>query len=169
MEVSILQPDNYFAKFWCWPATEPENKRFAWEVHFRSWSTNGEFAEWTSWESTIWCKVEANSARYKSISKYKILNFNWICLQLVLSNNTHGFIYYYQSALDYSLTAVNSDIPGELFPAEMTSEELDALRGRYIRQLTGVLVHHVPVFWKVALSISSGKFAKVYFLDMTLF
>ncbi|KAL0365954.1 UNVERIFIED_CONTAM: Exocyst complex component SEC5A [Sesamum radiatum] len=42
----------------------------------------------------------------------------------------------------------------------MTSEELDALRGRYIRQLTAVLIHHVPVFWKVALSVSSGKFAK---------
>ncbi|KAL3845429.1 hypothetical protein ACJIZ3_002832 [Penstemon smallii] len=64
------------------------------------------------------------------------------------------------SALDYSLTSGNSHLAGDLFPAEMTSEEFDALRGRYIRQLTAVLVHHVPVFWKVALSISSGKFAK---------
>ncbi|KAI3460491.1 hypothetical protein Pfo_017154 [Paulownia fortunei] len=64
------------------------------------------------------------------------------------------------SAVDYSLTAVNSNLAGDLFPAEITSEELDALRGRYIRQLTAVLVHHVPVFWKVALSVSSGKFAK---------
>ncbi|KAL8466919.1 hypothetical protein ACS0TY_035843 [Phlomoides rotata] len=54
------------------------------------------------------------------------------------------------------LDALNS---GDL-PAEMTSEELDSLRGRYIRQLTAVLIHHVPVFWKVALSVSSGKFAK---------
>lgn len=52
---------------------------------------------------------------------------------------------------------------GDILPAEMTSEELDALRARYIRQLTGVLIHHIPAFWKVALSVSSGKFAKVCF------
>ncbi|PWA95295.1 exocyst complex component EXOC2/Sec5 [Artemisia annua] len=40
------------------------------------------------------------------------------------------------------------------------SEELDALRGRYIRRLTAVLIHHIPPFWKVALSVSTGKFAK---------
>ncbi|XP_042063978.1 exocyst complex component SEC5A-like [Salvia splendens] len=57
------------------------------------------------------------------------------------------------SALDHYLA-------GDILPAEMTSEELDALRARYIRQLTGVLIHHIPAFWKVALSVSSGKFAK---------
>ncbi|KAK6131022.1 hypothetical protein DH2020_035233 [Rehmannia glutinosa] len=43
-----------------------------------------------------------------------------------------------QSAgVDYSLSAVNSHLAGDLFPAAETSiEELDALRGRYIRQLT---------------------------------
>ncbi|KAK9069654.1 hypothetical protein SSX86_011558 [Deinandra increscens subsp. villosa] len=46
-------------------------------------------------------------------------------------------------------------------PRDSGSEELDALRGRYIRRLTGVIVHHIPAFWKVALSVSSGKFAKV--------
>ncbi|KAK4387384.1 Exocyst complex component SEC5A [Sesamum angolense] len=68
------------------------------------------------------------------------------------------------SAADYSLADENDHLAGDLFP-EMTSEELDALRGRYIRQLTAVLIHHVPVFWKVALSVSSGKFAKVYYKD----
>lgn len=53
-------------------------------------------------------------------------------------------------------------LAGDLLPAEMTSEELDALRGRYIRQLTAVVIHHTPAFWKVALSVSSGKFAKVH-------
>ncbi|KAJ8762813.1 hypothetical protein K2173_022942 [Erythroxylum novogranatense] len=43
---------------------------------------------------------------------------------------------------------------------ELTGEEVDALRGKYIRRLTSVLVHHIPVFWKVALSVFSGKFAK---------
>ncbi|KAH6789155.1 Exocyst complex component SEC5 [Perilla frutescens var. frutescens] len=57
-------------------------------------------------------------------------------------------------------SAMDHYLAGDLLPAEMTSEELDALRGRYIRQLTAVLIHHIPVFWKVALSVSSGKFAK---------
>ncbi|KAM0064308.1 putative cullin repeat-like-containing domain superfamily, exocyst complex component EXOC2/Sec5 [Helianthus debilis subsp. tardiflorus] len=46
-------------------------------------------------------------------------------------------------------------------PRDSGSEELDSLRGRYIRRLTAVIVHHIPAFWKVALSVSSGKFAKV--------
>lgn len=41
-------------------------------------------------------------------------------------------------------------------------EEVDALRGRYIRQLTLVLIQHVPAFWKLALSVFDGKFAKVF-------
>lgn len=57
-------------------------------------------------------------------------------------------------------SAVDHYLVGDSLPPEMTSEELDALRGRYIRQLTAVLIHHIPVFWKVALSVSSGKFAK---------
>lgn len=39
--------------------------------------------------------------------------------------------------------------------------EINALRGRYIRRLTAVIIHHVPAFWKVAFSVSTGKFAKV--------
>ncbi|KAL6527500.1 hypothetical protein OROGR_016590 [Orobanche gracilis] len=64
------------------------------------------------------------------------------------------------SAGDYSPSDVNSDLAGDLFLGKIYSEELDAFRGRYIGQLTAVLVHHVPLFWKVALSVSSGKFAK---------
>ncbi|KAJ9146134.1 hypothetical protein P3X46_028440 [Hevea brasiliensis] len=43
---------------------------------------------------------------------------------------------------------------------ELTGEEVDTLRGKYIRRLTAVLIHHMPAFWKVALSVFSGKFAK---------
>jgi exocyst complex component 2 len=43
---------------------------------------------------------------------------------------------------------------------EFPSEEIDILKGRYIKRLTAVLVHHIPVFWKTAISIFSGKFAK---------
>lgn len=46
-------------------------------------------------------------------------------------------------------------------PSDSSSEELDALRGRYIRRVTAVIVYHIPAFWKVALSVSSGKFGKV--------
>ncbi|KAK6940026.1 Exocyst complex component EXOC2/Sec5, N-terminal domain [Dillenia turbinata] len=45
-------------------------------------------------------------------------------------------------------------------PADLRGEEVDVLRGRYIRRLTAVLTYHVPAFWKAALSVFSGKFAK---------
>ncbi|KAI9098386.1 hypothetical protein K1719_025011 [Acacia pycnantha] len=45
-------------------------------------------------------------------------------------------------------------------PVDLTGEEVDAFRGRYIRRLTAVIIHHIPVFWKFALSVFSGKFAK---------
>lgn len=60
----------------------------------------------------------------------------------------------------------NSPNPGNinmLVDAEsldMAGEEVDALRGKYIHRLTSVIVYHVPAFWKVALSVFSGKFAK---------
>ncbi|KAL1343549.1 hypothetical protein HN51_029906 [Arachis hypogaea] len=43
---------------------------------------------------------------------------------------------------------------------DLTGEEVDALRGKYIRRLTAVIIRHIPAFWKVALSVFSGKFAK---------
>ncbi|KAL8171929.1 LOW QUALITY PROTEIN: hypothetical protein V2J09_023733 [Rumex salicifolius] len=39
--------------------------------------------------------------------------------------------------------------------------EVDSLRGKYICRLTAILIQHFPSFWKVALSVFSGKFAKV--------
>ncbi|CAN1255615.1 Exocyst complex component SEC5A [Linum perenne] len=42
----------------------------------------------------------------------------------------------------------------------LAGEEVDALRGKHIRRLTAVIVHHIPAFWKLALSVFSGKFAK---------
>ena len=47
---------------------------------------------------------------------------------------------------------------------DLTNEEYDALRGRYIHRLTAVATHHLPAFWKLSLSIFSGKFAKVFYL-----
>ncbi|CAL5348573.1 unnamed protein product [Camellia sinensis] len=64
------------------------------------------------------------------------------------------------SDVDYSLTSGNTLLLGDSQPIGFTGAEVDALRGRYIRWLTAVLIHHIPAFWKVALSVSSGKFAK---------
>ncbi|XVE55161.1 hypothetical protein DITRI_Ditri03aG0137700 [Diplodiscus trichospermus] len=55
----------------------------------------------------------------------------------------------------------NVQLPVDVQQVDLTGEEVDILRGKYIRRLTAVLVHHVPAFWKVALSVFSGKFAKV--------
>ncbi|KAL5714951.1 Exocyst complex component S5A [Ranunculus cassubicifolius] len=63
------------------------------------------------------------------------------------------------SDFDYSLTG-DSNFLGDTQPGDLNGEEVDALRGRYIRRLTSVLIHHIPAFWKVALSVFSGKFAK---------
>lgn len=68
----------------------------------------------------------------------------------------------------------NSPNPGNinmLVDAEsldMAGEEVDALRGKYIHRLTSVIVYHVPAFWKVALSVFSGKFAKVFLSNLQL-
>ncbi|XP_021283589.1 exocyst complex component SEC5A-like [Herrania umbratica] len=62
------------------------------------------------------------------------------------------------SDVNYSLG--NIQLPIDLQSVDLTGGEVDVLRGRYIRRLTAVLVHHIPAFWKVALSVFSGKFAK---------
>nr|XP_027188983.1 exocyst complex component SEC5B-like isoform X3 [Cicer arietinum] len=71
-----------------------------------------------------------------------------------------------QEELSESSDVNNSPILGNTYPAvqshqvDLTGEEVDGLRGRYIRRLTAVIIHHIPAFWKVALSVFSGKFAK---------
>ncbi|KAI4346388.1 hypothetical protein L6164_007286 [Bauhinia variegata] len=45
-------------------------------------------------------------------------------------------------------------------PVDLTGGQVDSLRGKYIQRLTAVIIHHIPAFWKVALSVFSGKFAK---------
>ncbi|CAD5317408.1 unnamed protein product [Arabidopsis thaliana] len=68
-----------------------------------------------------------------------------------------------QNGVSYSDTASsneNNAVQVDLQSVEFPSEEIDILKGRYIKRLTAVLVHHIPVFWKTAISIFSGKFAK---------
>lgn len=63
--------------------------------------------------------------------------------------------------MDHS-SSVDGHLPVSVEPVEVHSEEVDALRARYIKRMTAVLIHHIPVFWKTALSVFSGKFAKVF-------
>ncbi|KAL2629232.1 hypothetical protein R1flu_013918 [Riccia fluitans] len=66
------------------------------------------------------------------------------------------------SDVDFNLLLGDNDKEvGESQLNESTGEESDALLGRLIRRLTAVIVQHVPYFWRLALSIFSGKFAKV--------
>lgn len=69
-------------------------------------------------------------------------------------------IYYYQEDGDSTLQHANNLLVDSQ-QSDLSCVELDALRGRYIRRLTAVIIHHIPALWKVALSVSSGKFAKV--------
>ncbi|CAH8391164.1 unnamed protein product [Eruca vesicaria subsp. sativa] len=54
----------------------------------------------------------------------------------------------------------NNEVQVDPQSLEFPSEEIDALKGRYIKRLTAVLVHHIPLFWKTAISVFSGKFVK---------
>ncbi|XP_023523997.1 exocyst complex component SEC5A-like [Cucurbita pepo subsp. pepo] len=65
-----------------------------------------------------------------------------------------------QSSDVHHSSALDGHLPLGVKPVEVNSEEVDALRARYIRRLTAVLIHHIPTFWKTALSVFSGKFAK---------
>nr|GMD33155.1 exocyst complex component SEC5A-like [Ipomoea batatas] len=62
--------------------------------------------------------------------------------------------------VDYSVSIGNTHLLGEMQMYGLKAEDVDALRGKYIYRLTAVIIHHVPVFWKVTVSVFSGKFAK---------
>ncbi|XP_042416206.1 exocyst complex component SEC5B-like [Zingiber officinale] len=55
---------------------------------------------------------------------------------------------------------VSLDDSSEL-ESHLLGEEMDTLRGRYIHMLNSVLIHHIPSFWRLSISVFSGKFAKV--------
>ena len=63
--------------------------------------------------------------------------------------------------VDYSLLLGDNDIRAESHLKEATGEEANALRGRLIRRLISITVHHVPTFWRSTLLIFNGKFAKI--------
>ncbi|KAK1361317.1 Exocyst complex component SEC5 [Heracleum sosnowskyi] len=81
-----------------------------------------------------------NEIREKALSDAK-----WKQLQQDLNDASDG---------DYGITVEDIE------PLMLSSEEVDAHRGKYIRRLTAVLIHHVPTLWKTTLSVFSGKFAK---------
>ncbi|KAK1300452.1 Exocyst complex component 2 [Acorus calamus] len=61
---------------------------------------------------------------------------------------------------DYSLLLGSSHSPVDSHPPDVMGEKVDTLRGRYIRRLTAVLIHHLPAFWRLAVSVFSGKLVK---------
>ncbi|KAL6885891.1 hypothetical protein ACP4OV_010152 [Aristida adscensionis] len=52
------------------------------------------------------------------------------------------------------------DSQADQLSTNFMADEADSLRATYIRKLTAVLIQHVPAFWRLALSVFSGKFAK---------
>lgn len=58
-------------------------------------------------------------------------------------------------------SSIGDSVQMEPQPANFMGEEADFLRGSYIRRLTAVVIQHIPAFWRLALSVFSGKFAKV--------
>ncbi|XP_024529432.1 exocyst complex component SEC5A isoform X1 [Selaginella moellendorffii] len=64
--------------------------------------------------------------------------------------------------VDISLFIVDQeDDATEAEIRDFINDESDALFGRLIRRLSAVIIQYVPDFWRLALSIFKGKFAKV--------
>ena len=83
------------------------------------------------------------------------------CIMLQVTASTIQRLYL-QSDVDFNLLLGSNDKEhdrGSL--KESTGNESDALLGRLIRRLTAVIVTHLPSFWRLAISIFNGKFAKV--------
>ncbi|XP_040379241.1 exocyst complex component SEC5A-like [Oryza brachyantha] len=57
-------------------------------------------------------------------------------------------------------SATGDSFQDDQLSANIMADEADNLRAAYIRRLTAVLIQHVPAFWRLALSVFSGKFAK---------
>ncbi|XP_066350450.1 exocyst complex component SEC5B-like [Miscanthus floridulus] len=57
-------------------------------------------------------------------------------------------------------SAIGDSPRADQLSTNFMAEEADSLRATYIRRLTSVLIQHVPAFWRLALSVFSGKFAK---------
>lgn len=62
-------------------------------------------------------------------------------------------------SLDVDLSTVEA-VQLDPHTTSLMGEEADMLRANYIRRLTAVLLQHIPAFWRLALSVFSGKFAK---------
>jgi exocyst complex component 2 len=59
-------------------------------------------------------------------------------------------------------SGIGDSFQDDQLSSNFMAEEADSLRASYIRRLTAVLIQHVPAFWRLALSVFSGKFAKVW-------
>ncbi|KAI5015261.1 exocyst complex component SEC5B-like [Hordeum vulgare subsp. vulgare] len=57
-------------------------------------------------------------------------------------------------------SSIGDSFQDDQLSSSFMAEEADNLRATYIRRLSAVLIQHVPAFWRLALSVFSGKFAK---------
>lgn len=110
-----------------------------------------------------------SDARWRQIQEdlnqsVSLCSHNFIDLIIIHWLTIYVF-YHNQSDVSSSLPSGNNHLLEDSLPVDLTGEEVDALRGKYIRRLTAVLIHHIPAFWKIALSVFSGKFAKVFLYD----
>ncbi|XP_078172685.1 exocyst complex component SEC5A-like [Carex rostrata] len=62
-------------------------------------------------------------------------------------------------SLEVDLSTVEA-VQLDTHTTSLMGEEADTLRASYIRRLAAVLLQHIPAFWRLALSVFSGKFAK---------
>ncbi|KAL6005512.1 hypothetical protein ACLOJK_006079 [Asimina triloba] len=90
-------------------------------------------------------------ALHNEIREQELSDTRWKQIQQDSSN---------ASDINYYILLGDSHLATDSEPMDIPDEEVDALRARYIRRLTAVLVNHLPAFWRLALSLFSGKFAK---------
>ncbi|KAF2563079.1 hypothetical protein F2Q70_00016281, partial [Brassica cretica] len=108
--------------------------------------------------------LEFKGTLYKTMEDPKI-DFtsleNTVRLLLELEPESDPVWHYINVQSDAASSTENNEVQVDLQSVEFPSEEIDGLKGRYIKIMTAVLVHHIPAFWKTALSVFSGKFAKL--------
>lgn len=75
--------------------------------------------------------------------------------------NSSIFLLYFLY-LEVDLSTVEA-VQLDTHTTSLMGEEADTLRASYIRRLAAVLLQHIPAFWRLALSVFSGKFAKVQY------
>ncbi|KAG6774330.1 hypothetical protein POTOM_021683 [Populus tomentosa] len=70
--------------------------------------------------------------------------------------------------VNYSHALGNIPLSVDSQPVDLTGEEVDALRGKFIRRLTAVITHHIPAFGKLLSLFSVGNLQRID-LDLLMY